>query len=104
MAADDTSLKVRKVLELERNKKYQDSAVIGGLDGLLATLLEGNGLAKNTPLSNTLRSLPDNGYRSLSPNDRRLWITTALAALSGAGPAKAPTALRPRVPRVEVPG
>jgi len=102
-APDDTLLKVRKILELERNKKFRDSAVMGGLDRFLATLLESNGVAQSTSLADTIRSLPDNGYRSLSPNDRRLWISTALAALPGGGPLKPPATPRPHVPRVEVP-
>jgi ATP-dependent DNA helicase RecG len=102
-APDDTLLKVRKILELERNKKFQDNAVMGGLDRFLAMLLESNGAAKNAPLAGTIRSLPDNGYKSLSPNDRRLWIDTALATLSGGAPRTPPATPRPRAAHIEVP-
>jgi len=100
-AQDDTLLKVRKILELERNRRFDDNAVMGGLDRFFATLLVPNAVADSAPLSAAIRSLPDNGYRSLSANDRRLWISATLTALS-AGSTRRPPA-QPRAPRVVTP-
>jgi ATP-dependent DNA helicase RecG len=103
---DDPPLEqLRKVLELERRKRYNDSAVYGGLDRFLANLSQRNGLPPDSPLARAIRALPDGGYHDLSVDDRRRWLEAALTALRGSPPPPKP-APRPRAPapRAQPPG
>jgi ATP-dependent DNA helicase RecG len=85
-ASVDTLLQLRKILELERKLKCQDRAVFGGLDAFLRALPKRNGIAAGSPIAQTIAALPSGGYHSLSPDERRRWLASALAA---AGPASA---------------
>ncbi|MCH8994919.1 MAG: ATP-dependent DNA helicase RecG [Chloroflexi bacterium] len=90
--------RLRKILTLERSKGYADTAVMGGLDRFLGTLLEHNSLSSELPAARAIRSLPGGGYHSLSPPERRRWLEEALAA--GAPPPKdVPAKARPSSPK-----
>ena len=96
---------LRKVLELERRKRYNDSAVYGGLDRLLRNLLARNGLPATSPIARAVRELPDGGYRGLSVDARRRWLESALAALRApAGTQKPEPRPRAPAPRPQPPG
>ena len=62
---------LRKVLALERTKKYNDAAVVGGLDSYLLRFVQDNGVERTHPISRVLQSLPPGGYRALHPIQRR---------------------------------
>ena len=47
---------LRKVLALERTKGYADTAVMGGLDRFLSTLLEQNSLSSKSPAVRAIRA------------------------------------------------
>ncbi len=79
--------RLRKILELERAKGNDDTAVMGGLDRFLATILERNGLPSTSPLVQAIRSLPSGGYRALAPPQRRRWLDETLAAAGRPAPA-----------------
>jgi ATP-dependent DNA helicase RecG len=81
---------LRKVLELERAKGFGDTAVIGGLDGFLRRLLQGNRSPSGARLRAALRALPSQGYADLAPSERRRWVESLLA--DGPAPARAPRA------------
>ncbi len=68
---------LRKVLELERAKGFADTAVVGGLDRLLAAALRGNGV--RSAVRSKLR-LP-RGYRGLDISARERWVDDVLRAL-----------------------
>ena len=81
---------LRKVLELEQAKGFADTAVIGGLDGFLRRLLEGNRSLAGDRLRAALQALPSQGYAGLAPSERRRWVEGLLA--DGPAPARAPRA------------
>ena len=78
--------RLRKVLAHERRKGFDDSAVAGGLDAFLRTVLERNGLPASSPALQAIRSLPAGGYRSLSVDERRRWLGETLAATNSTAP------------------
>ncbi|MCH8025657.1 MAG: hypothetical protein IH866_02575, partial [Chloroflexi bacterium] len=90
--------RLRKVLALERTKGYADTAVMGGLDRFLSTLLERNDLSSKSPALRAIRSLPADGYHGLSPAERRRWLEEALAA-GAPRPKDARANARPRSPK-----
>ena len=75
MSLDAESL--RKILELESSKGYEDSAVIGGLDKFLRNwagkAAESISSPKTLRRFNKLR-LAEAGYSSLSREDRKVFI------------------------------
>ena len=75
--------RLRKVLELEQRKGCADTAVMGGLDRFLGTILERNGLPSDSPAVRAIRSLPAGGYRRLAAPRRRRWLEPTLAAAAG---------------------
>jgi ATP-dependent DNA helicase RecG len=90
---------LRNILELERRKGYSDRAVMGGLDRYLKRLIEGGSLAAESPIMRSIMALPSHGYASLSPDQRRRWLTETLTLLGRPviappkrGPAAAPAA------------
>jgi len=86
---------LRKILELEAKKQYDDSAVIGGLDACVATV----GPSLPPALKPALARLrTPGGYRGWAVAQRAEWVTTVLALLqdSAAKPARRPT--RPSSP------
>ncbi len=62
---------LRKVLALERSRKFADTAVIGGLDAYLQRFLSDLPLPSDHRFQQVLRSLPPRGYRALHPVQRR---------------------------------
>ena len=100
---------LRKILELEREKGYTDSAVIGGLDRFLHRW---SGQAIESITSSELLSrfrrlrLDDSKYASMTQPHRQRWIDEILSFLSELGemPAekveiKPPPSVTPPVPR-----
>jgi len=74
---------LRRILELEHQKGYLDSAVIGGLDRFLRNW-SGPALESiaNRRLANRFRKLINPNYASLTKQHRREWITSVLAFLN----------------------
>jgi len=79
---------LRKVLALERTKKFNDAAVVGGLDSYLLRFVQDNGVETKHPISRVLQSLPPGGYRALHPIQRRRVIEQLISAAES-GPAVA---------------
>ena len=77
----DPTRRLRQVLELERNKKFRNQAVIGGLDPFIERHLQENPLAPSHPFLAIMRQLPTQGYCSLHPIQRRRVVEELLAAL-----------------------
>ena len=79
---------LRKVLELERNKGYIDSAVIGGLDRFLGRWASQAVASITNPelLSYFHKlNLTSPNYASLSKQQRKQWVSGALDFLAQAG-------------------
>jgi ATP-dependent DNA helicase RecG len=72
---------LRKILQLERSKGFDDSAVIGGLDALLGRYLQENPQPLGRPIWAVIQSLPRRGYAGLRPAERQRWVDQLLAAL-----------------------
>lgn len=71
---------LRKVLALERSKRYSNTAVVGGLDAYLQRFVSDNQLPISHPIARILRDLPGGGYRELHPITRRRVVERLLAA------------------------
>ena len=83
MAVDIGSL--RKILELEQQKGYPDSAVIGGLDRFLYRWIGQAAGSLNSPKLLTRSSelnLVNPGYASLSQGQRARWVEGVLSFLA----------------------
>jgi len=78
---------LRKVLELERRRKFADTAVMGGLDKYLLRFAQDNGFAPTHRFSQVLQSLPPGGYRALHPVQRRRVVDELLKAVDAEPPA-----------------
>jgi len=74
---------LRKVLELERARKFTDTAVVGGLDAYLRRFLAANPLPDGHEVRRVLSVLPPKGYASLHPIQRRRIVDALLRAISG---------------------
>src|SRR5712692_7252412 len=87
---------LRKVLALERQRKFANTAVIGGLDAYLLHFVQEAGIPSTHRLSRILQSLPAGGYRALHPVQRIRVVEELLNAVDGglpsrpAGPMAAP--------------
>lgn len=86
---------LRKVLELERRKKYANTAVVGGLDAYLRRFAREARIPQGHRIWQILRSLPPGGYRALHPVQRErvvreLLLATDNGSLGGQGPVVAP--------------
>ncbi len=94
--------RLRRALELERARGFPDTAVIGGLDRMLRTLLAEGALAPGTPEHEALATLPARGYAALSPEQRARWAERVLRRLAQprAGVAR-PAPERPSGPPVQ---
>ncbi|MFW6102825.1 MAG: DNA helicase RecG, partial [Chloroflexota bacterium] len=84
MKSDDVRL-LEKILSLETEKGYTDSAVMGGMDSYVAVLLS---RASNTLPAEVKQSLLDlsatgGGYSTLDRHGREQWVTSVLAILHG---------------------
>jgi ATP-dependent DNA helicase RecG len=85
---------LRKVLELERDKRFSDSAVVGGLDAYLRRFLAQNPLPDGHQLLRVLAVLPPRGYASLHPIQRRRVVEALLKAIDRPAPAGRGPAVR----------
>jgi hypothetical protein len=78
-ASRDPVDRLRIVLELERQKKFADDAVVGGLDSFFLRFVQDNYVTVSHPVSRMLQSLPPGGYRALHPIQRRRVVEELLA-------------------------
>ncbi|HEY5626197.1 MAG TPA: hypothetical protein VIT93_06885, partial [Dehalococcoidia bacterium] len=62
---------LRRVLALERDKKFSDSAVVEGLDEYLLRFTDEAKIDTSHPISLILQQLPPGGYRALHPIQRQ---------------------------------
>ncbi|MCK5650371.1 MAG: hypothetical protein KAJ42_03295, partial [Gemmatimonadetes bacterium] len=74
--------RLRKVLALERSRKFADTAVIGGLDAYLQHFLSEQPIPSDHRFRQVLRSLLSPGYRALHPVQRRRVVEELEAALA----------------------
>ncbi len=91
----EASNRLRRVLELERAKKFSDTAVIGGLDAYLDRCLQELPLPSRRRLLDILGRLPSRGYASLHPIQRRRVVEAILAALDEVSAASPPPRQEP---------
>ncbi len=84
-----TEEQLRKILELERSRGCNDTAVVGGLDRFLRTALLGDGRALRPHVRAALRRTGARGYRSLTAAGRRAWLEETLRQIASPGPAPA---------------
>jgi ATP-dependent DNA helicase RecG len=76
---------LRKVLALERDKKFTDSAVVGGLDSYLLQFLQANQVNTAHPISKVVQQLPPGGYRALHKVQRERVVDALLEAVERHG-------------------
>jgi ATP-dependent DNA helicase RecG len=81
---------LRKVLDLERTRKFADTAVVGGLDRYLLRFAQDNGLSPSHRFSQVLQSLPSGGYRALHPVQRQRVVDELLGSVEADPPAARP--------------
>jgi len=81
---------LRRVLALERDKKFSDGAVVGGLDEI----------GTSHPISRILQQLPPGGYRALHPIQRQRVVDELLRSAENGAKREAAkqTPLKPPVP------
>jgi ATP-dependent DNA helicase RecG len=77
---------LRKVLALERQRKFANTAVIGGLDVYLLHFVQEQQLPSTHRLSRILQSLPSGGYRALHPVQRARVVEAVLTAVDNGLP------------------
>ena len=65
---------LKKILSLERQKGYNDTAVFGGLDRFLTRWLEG-------PPAGPAIEIPSRGYASITGTQRKRWVEDTLRLL-----------------------
>ena len=80
-----TEDRLRKVLELERSKRFSDRAVTAGLDSFLKNLTTHEGSQLSSDVFAHIQSLPVAGYRSLTPARRKEWLEGVLGSLRPGG-------------------
>ncbi len=83
-----TEDRLRKVLELERSKRFSDRAVTAGLDSFLKNLTTHEGSQLSSDVFARIQALPVAGYRSLTPSKRKEWLEGLLASVRGGGSEK----------------
>src|SRR3990172_8135484 len=88
--------RLRKVLTLERSRRFADTTVIGGLDAYLRNFLAESALPPEHRFQQLLRSLPPGGYRALRPVQRQRVIEELEKALSDPLPQEPPSPVEPR--------
>ena len=66
MPSTPTEDRLRKVLELERAKRFADRAVTAGLDAFLRNVAQHEASQLGSEVSARVQALPAGGYRSLS--------------------------------------
>ncbi len=80
-----TEDRLRKVLELERSKRFNDRAVTAGLDVFLKNLTTHEGSQLSSEVYSRIQQLPVAGYRSLTPRHRQVVARGAAGGAQGAG-------------------
>ncbi len=80
-----TEDRLRKVLELERSKRFSDRAVTAGLDSFLKNLTTHEGSQLSSDVFARIQGLPVAGYRSLTPARRKEWLEGVLGSLREGG-------------------
>ena len=78
---------LRKVLDLERHRKFADTSVIGGLDRYLLRFAGETQLSPGHAFSRVLQALPPGGYHALHPVQRRRLVDELLKAVEAEPPA-----------------
>ena len=78
---------LRKVLDLERRRKFADTSVIGGLDRYLLRFAGETQLSPGHAFSRVLQALPPGGYHALHPVQRRRLVDELLKAVEAEPPA-----------------
>ncbi len=76
-----TEDRLRKVLELERVKRFSDRAVTAGLDVFLKNITTHEGSQLSSDVFTGIQRLPVGGYKSLTPAYRKRWIEEMLDVL-----------------------
>jgi len=82
----DPADQLRKVLALERRRKFANTAVVGGLDTYLLRFAQDVQLRPSHRFSQILQALPTGGYRALHPVQRERVIDELLKAAEGGLP------------------
>ena len=77
----ETVEKFKKILALEKQRRFRDSSVIGGLDGYLLKFAQESELGDGHRFTEILRSLPYGGYRALHPVQRKTVVEALLASV-----------------------
>ncbi|TMG00614.1 MAG: ATP-dependent DNA helicase RecG [Chloroflexi bacterium] len=77
---------LRKVLDLERRRKFADTSVIGGLDRYLLRFAGEMQLSPGHAFSRVLQALPPGGYHALHPVQRRRVVEELLKAVEAEPP------------------
>ncbi|MFQ5473426.1 MAG: hypothetical protein ACE5FA_11155, partial [Dehalococcoidia bacterium] len=72
--------KLGKILALERQRNFRDTAVVGGLDAYLLKFAQESALPSSHKITRILKSLPYGGYRSLHPVQRKRVVDELSAA------------------------
>jgi len=85
---------LRKVLALEKARRFADTAVIGGLDAYLQCFLQEMALPSSHHFCRVLRSLPPGGYRVLHPIQRRRVVEELLKTVKDDPPEPPPSTSR----------
>ncbi len=91
-----TEDRLRKVLELERSKRFSDRAVTAGLDSFLKNLATREASQLNSDVFARIQALPVQGYRSLTPAKRKEWLEAMLGELRDGGKQEAGRETEPR--------
>jgi ATP-dependent DNA helicase RecG len=92
-------IRLKQVLELEKNRGFDNDAVFGGLDRFLSNWLGANLVKIESPSAlSRLRLLWPHSfsYGQLSPDERAKWSSDVLSFLSGQARSKLPDAEEPR--------
>ncbi len=91
---------LRRVLALERDKKFGDGAVVGGLDEYLLRFTSEAKIDTSHPISRILQQLPPGGYRALHPIQRQRVVDELLRSADEGAQREAAkgTPVRPPLP------
>ncbi len=74
--------RLRKVLALERSRRFADTSVIGGLDAYLERFLSEEPVPVGHRFQQVMRALPPRGYRALHPVQRQRVVEELETALA----------------------
>ena len=73
---------LKKILTLERQKGFKDTAVVGGLDRFLARWLEGSPAgSSNAERAGPAIKIPSRGYAAITSTQRERWVENTLKLL-----------------------